>query len=275
VWDVVETRVRWVRHSVGGLPLVATDRAGAVAIVCALAAAHRGTPVFLINANNIAAAATQPEVAACYLDPAAVGFPDGKPLTWLSRLLGQAPPLNHVYGPHLFRDTFAATQDGSVSHYLLGGKPEVLDRLVQRLAADYPGARVVGHESPPFRRLSPAEQQAEAERIRRAGADLDWVGLGSPKQDLVAARLAAALPVTAVAVGAAFDFAAGAAKQAPEWVRRAGLEWFYRLVHDPRRLWRRYTVGHARFLAAVWRHRHDPEPDATDLTNSSDSTDHN
>jgi N-acetylglucosaminyldiphosphoundecaprenol N-acetyl-beta-D-mannosaminyltransferase len=140
-----------------------------------------------------------------------------------------------------------------VRHYLYGSTPEVLDRLGRAIADRWPGAEVVGAESPPFRELTDADLRAAAKRMDGAGADLVWVGLGTPKQDDAVHRLARLGPATYVAVGAAFDFLAGTKRQAPVWMQRRGLEWCFRLATEPRRLWRRYLLGNLRFIRVVLR----------------------
>ena len=139
-----------------------------------------------------------------------------------------------------------------IKHYMFGGTPEVVERLCGRLRQIHPGIEIVGAEAPPFRNLTDDELEAAAERMRAAGADLVWVGLGSPKQDGVAEALRAfeAAPVL-LCIGAAFDFVSGAKARAPGWVRAIGMEWLFRLLTEPRRLWRRYLIGNIQFVAGV------------------------
>jgi N-acetylglucosaminyldiphosphoundecaprenol N-acetyl-beta-D-mannosaminyltransferase len=139
-----------------------------------------------------------------------------------------------------------------VSHFFLGSTPDVLDHLTANLEEACPGIRIAGTLSPPFRPLSGEELREIAARIRETGTDALWVGLGSPKQDVVGGELRAldAAPII-LCVGAAFDFVAGAKRRAPEWMRRSGLEWLHRLVSEPRRLWRRYLIGNTRFVAGL------------------------
>jgi N-acetylglucosaminyldiphosphoundecaprenol N-acetyl-beta-D-mannosaminyltransferase len=131
----------------------------------------------------------------------------------------------------------------------------VLEALVNQIAKDYPDLELVGAESPPFRDLTEVEQREQIARIHAAKANVVWLGLGTPKQDFEAARIARGAPVVAIGVGAAFDFVAGSLREAPRWMQRSGLEWLFRLVSEPRRLWRRYTAGSARFVAAAMRYR--------------------
>ncbi len=137
-------------------------------------------------------------------------------------------------------------------HYLYGGAPQVVARLQERLERDCPGVEVVGFESPPFRDLDDEELVEAASRIREAGTDLLWIGIGTPRQDQVADRLRK-LKVAPVilCVGAAFDFVAGAKTRAPRWMRSLGMEWLFRLATEPRRLWQRYLIGNAQFVAGV------------------------
>jgi N-acetylglucosaminyldiphosphoundecaprenol N-acetyl-beta-D-mannosaminyltransferase len=213
-----------------------------------------GSDVHLCNAYTLALADRNPELRAV-LQRAALNLPDGQPVVWANQLLHRGTPLpaTRVYGPDLFLDVFRLSQDEGVRHFLLGSTPEVLDAMTAELRWRFPRARIAGVCSPPFRPLGPGELDAQRQHILASGADLVWVGLGTPKQDLHAARLAAALPVVCVAVGAAFDFVAGSKPQAPRWMRRGGLEWTFRLGCEPRRLWRRYLFGNSRFVLGVAR----------------------
>ncbi len=177
--------------------------------------------------------------------------PDGMPLVWVSRLQGRAE-VSRVYGPDLMLALFAASETAGYRHYLYGGAEGVPEALAARLRERYPRAQVVGTYSPPFRELTPEEDAEIVRRINDSGADIVWVGLGTPKQDYWMAehdgRLAA--PVM-LGVGAAFDFHAGRKRQAPRWMQRSGLEWLFRLLTEPRRLWYRYLVYNPLFIASV------------------------
>jgi N-acetylglucosaminyldiphosphoundecaprenol N-acetyl-beta-D-mannosaminyltransferase len=143
-------------------------------------------------------------------------------------------------------------REWGLRHYLFGATPETLARLQGELERRYPGAEIVGAESPPFRPLSDAELDGTVDRIWEAKAEAVWVGLGAPKQDLVGARLRERNAAPAIfCVGAAFDFVSGVKRRAPEWMQRSGLEWAHRLGSEPTRLWKRYLVGNARFLGDV------------------------
>lgn len=186
------------------------------------------------------------------LNTADLVAPDGMPLVWLQRASGR--PCERVCGPDLMLALLDRGRATGARHFFYGGAEGVASDLARRMAQRYPGLRVAGTESPPFRRLSPEEDAAAVERINAAAPDFVWVGLGSPQQELWLAthrdRLAA--PVL-LAVGAAFDFHAGRRPRAPELMRRTGTEWLFRLAAEPRRLGRRYTVTNARFVALLAR----------------------
>jgi len=181
---------------------------------------------------------------------AGVVEPDGVPLVWLARRRGLKA--ERVCGPDFLP---ALVQRGiplGRSHFFLGGAPGVPEELARRLAKAYPGVRVVGTLSPPFRPLTPEEDEALVAEINAARPDYLWVGLGAPQQDLWLARHRDRLDAAALlAVGAAFDFHAGRKRRAPRWMQRTGTEWLFRLIMEPRRLAGRYTVVNARFVGLV------------------------
>jgi len=138
-------------------------------------------------------------------------------------------------------------------HYFVGGASDAVARAVRAVVErDFPGLTIAGFEVPPFRPYDNAELQALAARIRASRADVVWVGIGAPKQDILAHRLReeSAAPAI-VCIGATFDFVAGTKRRAPRWLRGLGLEWLFRLILEPRRLWRRYLIGNVQFLAGV------------------------
>jgi N-acetylglucosaminyldiphosphoundecaprenol N-acetyl-beta-D-mannosaminyltransferase len=235
---------------VGSIEFAAASPEQAAESVLQLANARRRTHIHLANAYTTALADKSVEYRALLLKPS-LNFPDGKPVGWASKMKRHRPHLQQVRGPQLFLDVFAEGRRSNVRHFLLGSTPDVLTALQQNLESKYPGVEIVGVESPPFRPLTDNELAAQDDRIRRSGAHIVWVGLGTPKQDFEAARLSEALPIVAVAVGAAFDFTAGTLKEAPDWVSKVGLEWMYRFSREPRRLWKRYIFGNTRFLKAA------------------------
>ncbi len=180
---------------------------------------------------------------------------DGMPLVWLQKRAGYAGA-ERVYGPDLFLELCARTANRPVSHFFLGGAPGVADRLIDALQAKSPGISIAGQEAPSVPSHNLSIDAALAARLNASGADVIWVGLGSPKQDIWmdVYRPALSAPLL-IGVGAAFDFVAGTKQQAPRWMMGAGLEWLFRLVSEPRRLWKRYLVYNTRFVYAMLKSR--------------------
>lgn len=182
---------------------------------------------------------------------------DGAPVVLASRLLGRPLP-ERVAGSDLVPRLFeAANARGPLKVYLLGGMPGVAERAAENIAATWSQVEVVGTASPPlgFER-DPAQSEAILQEISRLRPDLLLVGLGAPKQELwVHAHRESIAARAALCIGAAIDFLAGERKRAPKWMRRCGLEWFYRLLGEPRRLWRRYARDAWLFPQLVWRER--------------------
>jgi N-acetylglucosaminyldiphosphoundecaprenol N-acetyl-beta-D-mannosaminyltransferase len=180
--------------------------------------------------------------------------PDGQPLVWALRVLGHRLG-DRVYGPELMDRACARAAQSGQRMYLYGGRNQgALAQLTRTLRLRHPGLKIVGGVAPPFRELTDAEEAAIASDIDRSGADVVWVGIGVPKQEKWMARMRPRLraPVL-VGVGAAFDFHAGLVPQAPAKLQRYGLEWLFRLLHEPRRLWRRYARYNPRFVVGFAR----------------------
>jgi N-acetylglucosaminyldiphosphoundecaprenol N-acetyl-beta-D-mannosaminyltransferase len=180
------------------------------------------------------------------LNSADLVVPDGMPLVWLGRKHGHRLE-RRVYGPELMQ-TFCRATGSNYRHFLYGGMPGVPELLAERLTNDC-GIRVVGKYSPPFRPLTKDEDEDVVALINSSDADVLWIGLSTPKQErwMFEHRSRLKVPVV-VGVGAAFDLNTGRVRQAPSWMRESGLEWFFRLLMEPRRLWRRYLVYGSEFV---------------------------
>lgn len=177
--------------------------------------------------------------------------PDGMPMVWMGRFDGFRE-MDRVYGPDLMLEVCARGATEKWRHFLFGGGPGVVEELKTKLEARFPGILIVGTYTPPFRALNAEEQVGLAERLKELRPDIMWVGLSTPKQEKFMAEYLDELDVTLmVGVGAAFDFHSGRVKQAPRWMQRSGLEWFYRLCQEPGRLWRRYFRNNPLFVARV------------------------
>jgi N-acetylglucosaminyldiphosphoundecaprenol N-acetyl-beta-D-mannosaminyltransferase len=179
--------------------------------------------------------------------------PDGMPLVFIARRLGYSSA-SRVYGPELMRRLTQLSAEKGYRQFYYGGPPGLADRLAAALSMRFPRLRVVGTLSPAFRSISAEEDRRDITLINAANPDIVWVGLSTPKQELWMAehRQQLQAPVL-IGVGAAFDFLAGTKPQAPAWMQRSGLEWFYRLMSEPRRLSRRYARVVPTFAAlAIW-----------------------
>ena len=177
--------------------------------------------------------------------------PDGMPLVWVSHLQ-RFSQVERVYGPDLMLAVCESGIAKGYRHFFYGGAAGVTERLAESLSKRFPGLQVVGILSPPFRALSADEREKDIAAINAAEPDIVWVGLGAPKQEywMHESRPDLHAPIL-IGVGAAFDFHAGVKKQAPVWMQRLGLEWFFRLMSEPRRLWKRYLINNPIFVLLV------------------------
>lgn len=176
---------------------------------------------------------------------AAFVLPDGKPLSAYSRKHG-FPEAERVTGPDLMLELFA--RDNGMKHYFYGSTLETLTLLEEKLRAQYPHLQIAGMVSPPFKKLSVEEDAAEVKKMNESGADIIWVGLGAPKQENWMYEHMDKVGGVMIGVGAGFDYHAGNIKRAPMWMQKMSLEWLYRLLQDPKRLFKRYLVTNTRYL---------------------------
>ena len=186
------------------------------------------------------------------LNRAFLNTPDGMPMVWAGKLRGFRA-MDRVYGPDLMHLVCDWSRQQNYTHFLYGGADGVAPELQRRLEEKFPGLKIVGTYTPPFRALNAAE---EAELIRTVGElqpDILWVGLSTPKQERFMAQYGPKLAATLMfGVGAAFDFHAGRVRQAPRWMQRSGLEWLFRLGCEPRRLWKRYLKNNPVFAWKIF-----------------------
>jgi N-acetylglucosaminyldiphosphoundecaprenol N-acetyl-beta-D-mannosaminyltransferase len=236
-----------------GIPLAVSDYEEVLDWMDALIAADGRAYVTAAAVNLVMSAREQPATLAATLG-ATLAVPDGQPLVWALRALGHSRA-TRIYGPDLMANFCERAARVGTPIYLYGGRsPDALGLLERRLSERFPGLRIVGGQSPPFRELTAAEEERVIADIDSSRAAVVWVGTGQPKQELWMARMRPRLqaPVL-VGVGAAFDFHAGLVPQAPAWMQRNGLEWTYRLAREPRRLWRRYARYNPRFVVGFAR----------------------
>jgi N-acetylglucosaminyldiphosphoundecaprenol N-acetyl-beta-D-mannosaminyltransferase len=173
--------------------------------------------------------------------------PDGVPLVWLGRFRNYA--IRRVYGPDFMLAMCRISERRGYTHFFYGGKIGVADSLKCSLQKKFPDLQVVGTYTPPFRPLTSKEETELFEIVGAAKPDFFWVGLSTPKQERFMAEYINRLPAKVmVGVGAAFDLHTGGIKDSPAWIKNAGLQWFHRLLQEPRRLWRRYLINNPRFV---------------------------
>ena len=185
---------------------------------------------------------------AAVINAAGMVTPDGMPVVWLAKFKG-CRDIARTYGPDLMRQVCKQAQAQGLRHFFYGSTPETLTKLQQRLTAVYPRLIIAGTYAPSFQPEAQPEQEEIIRQINASMADILWVGLGSPKQDfwMHMHRPLLSTPVI-IGIGAAFDFIAGVKPQAPRWMQKAGLEWFFRLCCEPKRLWKRYLIGNSLFF---------------------------
>lgn len=209
-------------------------------------------PSFAIfrDVHGVMESQRRPEVLAAHLRAGLVAC-DGTPLVWASRWAG-VKGAERVYGPDFMLALCARAEANGWKSFFYGGKPGVAEQLALRLRTQFPDLQTVGEYSPPFRPLTPTEDAAVVDMIKDSGADLVWVGLSTPKQELWMADHVGRVGAAALlGVGAAFDFLTGEVRQAPRWIHRTGLEWVFRMAMEPSRLGRRYLRNNPAFVRAI------------------------
>ncbi len=236
------------RAEILGIPLAISDYEQVLDWMYATIAAGGQSYLTAAAVNLVMCAQEEPNTRAAVLG-ATLALPDGQPLVWALHALGHKQA-TRIYGPDLMALFCARAASSRTPIYLYGGRTQAaLELLKERLSERFPGLVVAGSFAPPFRALSAAEEAQVIDDIDASGAEVVWVGIGQPKQELWMAAMRPRLRAQLlVGVGAAFDFHAGLVPQAPPWMQRNGLEWTYRLSREPRRLWRRYARYNPRFV---------------------------
>ena len=238
-----------LRVNVLGVGVDAIDVPTAVARIFDALRGPPGAYVCVTGVHGVMEAQRDPELRAI-INSSLLTTPDGMPIVWLGRLAG-FEKMTRVYGPDLMLEICRASVAAGSTHYLYGGNDGVAPELAGRLRARFPGIRIVGTFTPPFRDLNSEEEHRLFGELDSLQPDFFWVGLSTPKQERFMARYRDRIAVRVMlGVGAAFDMHSGRTKQAPRWMQRSGLEWFFRLLQEPRRLFKRYAVNNPLF---VWK----------------------
>lgn len=236
---------RLKRVDVIGVPITATNMEEFLEVVGTRLDDLRGGYVCVSNAHACVMAHDDPAYWACQAE-SAISVPDGKPLSVVGRK--EVPTMGRVTGPDLMREIFAVSAERGWRHYFYGNRQENLDALRAALLRDYPGLPICGMEPSVFRPLTDAEKTDLCGRIDAAGADFCWVALGAPRQEVLMHDLKGRTRSLMVGVGGAFNVLAGIVPEAPRWMQNASLEWLYRLIQEPGRLFGRYAVTNTKFI---------------------------
>jgi len=246
------------KRAVLGVGINVVDYEGAVARVMQAARNGRPCSVSALAVHGVMTGALEP-THRYRLNRLDLVVPDGQPVRWALNLLHDAGLKSRVYGPSLMLALCAAATGGDLPIFLYGSRPEVMRRLETKLHKSFPGIKIAGTATSRFRQADDNENAEIVAAIRASGARIVFVGLGCPRQEVFAYENSEALGCPVIAVGAAFDFHAGTLKQAPPWMQDRGLEWLFRFVHEPRRLWHRYMVLNPLFCMKVARQWLQPE----------------
>jgi exopolysaccharide biosynthesis WecB/TagA/CpsF family protein len=237
-----------------GVGVDAVDYESATTMVIEAASEHRPFGVSALAVHGVMCGVDDDEHR-WRLNHLSLVTPDGQPVRWAMSWLGGVRLPDRVYGPELMRRVLDSAERTGHSVFLFGTTPETLDALREQLARRFPELVIAGAEPSRFRTLEATEQRELVDRIRSSGADIVFVGLGCPRQEVFVSEMVDELSVPTLAVGAAFEYLAGLKTEPPAWVQRYGLQWLHRLVRNPRRLAHRYLVLNPRFVAGVARQR--------------------
>jgi exopolysaccharide biosynthesis WecB/TagA/CpsF family protein len=233
-----------------GLGISLTTYREVVRVVLEAAERHESAVVSFHPVNAVVETSATPSLLE-KVNRFQVVAPDGQPVRWAVNWLHGAGLPDRVCGPDSMLAMCRQAAEAGVSIFLYGSSPVVLDALQANLRKEIPALLLAGAISPPYRPLTPVEDEALVAEINASGAGIVFIGLGYPKQDLFAAAHRDRIRAVQVCVGAAFDFHAGSTRRAPRWMQQSGLEWCHRLLQEPRRMWRRYFVTNTIFLTRL------------------------
>lgn len=239
------------KHNVLGVMISATDYVAAEATIINAAIQQQTLGVTALAVHGVMTGVFDLEQR-YRLNHLDLVVPDGQPVRWALNLLYKAGLTDRVYGPNLMLHVCKSAAQHGLPIYLYGSKPSVLDALSKNLKSQFPNLLIAGQQPSRFRTLSAEEKLQDVEQITASGARLVFVGLGCPRQETWVYEHLEHLPMPMLAVGAAFDFHAGTLSQAPTWMQKRGLEWFYRFMKEPRRLWRRYVLLNPTYLGLLF-----------------------
>ena len=235
------------RANVLGVGVHAVDLKQALDILDASLKSGRKGYVCVTGVHGVMEAQRNPEFRSI-LDEALLVTPDGMPTVWVGRLQGHER-MRRVFGPDLMLEVCRRSVSSGYTHFLYGGKPGVAEQLRAILGERFPGLRVVGTYTPPFRALATDEESDLIAAISKVRPSIIWVGMSTPRQESFMSSYIQRLETKLmIGVGAAFDMHTGRIKDAPQWIKESGLQWLHRLSQEPSRLWKRYLVNNSSFI---------------------------
>lgn len=237
------------RVDIIGVPISAVNMEIAINNIFEDFDATRGQYICVSNSHSTVMAHDDPDYYRVQAE-SFMSVPDGKPLSVIGKK--QFPEMDRVTGADLMRRIFEESRDRALKHFFYGDKQEVLDKMKDVLLQTYPWLNIVGMEPSVFRDMTDHEEEELKDRINRTNPDFVWIALGAPRQENFCYRMKGRINALMIGVGGAFNVMAGTVSEAPVWMENLCLEWFYRFVQEPRRLFRRYFVYNSRFLWYYW-----------------------
>ncbi len=238
------------KHPILGVNIHAVDYEAAVVQIIEKAKAGEACSVSALAVHGVMTGFQDP-IHRRRLNGLDLVVPDGQPVRWALNWIHDIELPDRVYGPNLTLKVIEAAAAQGLPVYLYGSTEKTLSKFVENLGVKYPRLQIAGSEASKFRKINAGEKAAVVERIKASGAKLVCVGLGCPRQEVWAFEYREALSMPLLAVGAAFDFHAGTLPQAPGWMQDRGLEWVFRLVQEPKRLWKRYLILNPKYLTGI------------------------
>jgi N-acetylglucosaminyldiphosphoundecaprenol N-acetyl-beta-D-mannosaminyltransferase len=237
------------RITVSGIDLMPQSLESAAIAIRGLAESHKGHSVHLCNSYTLSLSRKDKELASG-LSKASMCIPDGVPVAWLCAARGWRQ-VRALRGPDLFRKVLEDGANWDARHMLYGTDTDTLNVLSAQIAREYPKAKIVHAEAPTFGPLDALNREHFKTLVAQHEANVVWIALGTPKQDLFVDEMAMSVPSVLIAIGAAFDFVSGSKAEAPVWLHGSGFEWIFRLTSEPRRLWRRYLQSGSWFFTEL------------------------
>lgn len=233
------------RVDIIGVPISAVNMESCVSFLLSNWEAAHGNYICVSNVHTTVMAHDDPEYYKVQAE-SLLSIPDGKPLSVIGRK--QFPQMDRVTGPDLMRRLFEESKSKKIRHYFYGTTSENLDALIQKIKTDYPWVEVAGYEPSVFRPLSISEEKKLVERINKTQPDIVWVALGAPRQEKFCHKMQGKIDGLMIGVGGAFNVVSGVIDEAPQWMQDISMEWFYRFMKEPKRLFKRYITTNSRFL---------------------------